>query len=341
MAPSVDRNNMSFDNIGALSQLVEAASALTELEIREPKAKKSQSTALVSDDDDTSRVTAKATGNTISPQNPRKKEIFPQKLMEILADTSSSEIISWLPHGRSFVIIRPDLFCEEVLPKFLPPADSRGSTKYPSFTRKLNRWGFRQATRGADTGAFHHPFFRRDQPELCVKMVCQKSRDRQQGTQKQRSLPPKKRTISDSAPSKYPSSQVLSSVISSANTAASATSKYQLAQSAAPVSADERSISTTSTVSQTPSLLGSMALCNNNNNKFLAGQKLHSNFVSATADSKTTKTSDGAPGVMPFISNDSKFVASTLKQRECLEVYRAAKAMLYDAYMKAVNEERR
>ena len=88
-----------------------------------------------------------------------------------------------------------------------------------------------------------------------------------------------------------------------------------------------------------------MALCNNNNNnnnnKFLAGQKLHSNFVSATADSKTTKTSDGAPGVMPFISNDSKFVASTLKQRECLEVYRAAKAMLYDAYMKAVNEERR
>ena len=70
---------MSFDNIGALSQLVEAASALTELEVRDPKAKKSQSTVLVSDDDDTSRVTAKATRNTISPPNPRKKEIFPQK----------------------------------------------------------------------------------------------------------------------------------------------------------------------------------------------------------------------------------------------------------------------
>ena len=140
MAPSVDRSNMSFENIGALSQLVEAASALTELEVREPTAKKAQSTVLVSDDDDTPRTTAKATENTISPRNPRKKEIFPQKLMEILADTSSSDIISWLPHGRSFVIIRPDLFCEEVLPKFVPPADSRGSTKYPSFTRKLNRW---------------------------------------------------------------------------------------------------------------------------------------------------------------------------------------------------------
>jgi hypothetical protein len=36
--------------------------------------------------------------------------------------------------------------------------------------------GFRQATRGPDTGAFHHPLFRRDKPELCVEMVCQRSR---------------------------------------------------------------------------------------------------------------------------------------------------------------------
>lgn len=41
----------------------------------------------------------------------------------------------------------------------------------------LNR-GFRQATRGPDTGAFHHPLFRRDKPELCLDMVCQRSRDR-------------------------------------------------------------------------------------------------------------------------------------------------------------------
>ncbi len=141
MAPSLKHSNVSFDNIGALSQLVEAASALTELQVKEPPTKKPQSTVLVSDDDEKiSRISAKASGNAVSPLNPRKKEIFPQKLMEILADSSTSEIISWLPHGRSFVIIRPDLFCEQVLPKYLPPADSRGSTKYPSFTRKLNRW---------------------------------------------------------------------------------------------------------------------------------------------------------------------------------------------------------
>lgn len=35
--------------------------------------------------------------------------------------------------------------------------------------------GFRQATRGPDTGAFHHALFLRDHPELCVDMVCQRS----------------------------------------------------------------------------------------------------------------------------------------------------------------------
>jgi hypothetical protein len=142
MTPSMNYNRLSFANVGALSHLVEAASALTELEV-EPL-KQFCRTALVSDDDEILRVTTKAsdktTATTTSTSNAKKKEIFPQKLMEILADSSLSDIVSWLPHGLSFVIIRPDLFCEQVLPKYLPPADSRGSTKYPSFTRKLNRW---------------------------------------------------------------------------------------------------------------------------------------------------------------------------------------------------------
>jgi len=70
----------------------------------------------------------------------KKKDIFPQKLMEILSDPTLTDIITWLPHGRSFVMIRPDMFTEKVLPKYMPPVDSRTSTKYPSFTRKLNRW---------------------------------------------------------------------------------------------------------------------------------------------------------------------------------------------------------
>ena len=69
-----------------------------------------------------------------------KREIFPQRLMAMLNDSTLSESITWLPHGRSFVILRPDVFTEQILPKYLPPIDARGSTKYASFTRKLNRW---------------------------------------------------------------------------------------------------------------------------------------------------------------------------------------------------------
>ena len=139
MSPSVTHD------IGGLSHLVEAATALTELVGRsrpasapktqqQPTSAPPKAAALISDDD-VPAVLAKSIA-----MNGKKKEIFPQKLMDILSDTSLSDIVSWLPHGRSFVIIRPDLFCEKVLPKYLPPVDSRGSTKYPSFTRKLNRW---------------------------------------------------------------------------------------------------------------------------------------------------------------------------------------------------------
>ena len=177
-------------------------------------------------------------------------------------------------------------------------------------------------------------------------MVCQKSRDRQQGPQKQRSLPPKKRTIPESSASKYCSSQILPSIISSANAAASGSSKYRSAQVAAPISADDRSTSNSSSASQT-SFGSSIALSSSNN--YIIDATVQSALAPTTetaspaTNSKTMKASEsrGASGVMPFISNDSKFVASTLKRRESLELYRAAKAMLYDAYMKAVNEESR
>lgn len=127
--------------IGGLSHLVEAATALTELEgrTRLPSVRQ-ESKRSVHPIPSSSIVDAGFDCSSSSSDNIKKKEIFPQKLLEILADTSLSGIVSWLPHGRSFVIIRPDLFCTQVLPQYLPPVDSRGSTKYPSFTRKLNRW---------------------------------------------------------------------------------------------------------------------------------------------------------------------------------------------------------
>mmetsp|Transcript_50150 Transcript_50150/g.121513 ORF Transcript_50150/g.121513 Transcript_50150/m.121513 type:complete len:335 (+) Transcript_50150:170-1174(+) len=321
-----------LEDVGGLCHLVEAATALSELAMSSTKPSSSQNASVISDDDDQIRSVVRrhqsssssATTDThnvkaANSSSSKKREIFPQKLHEILADSSLSDIITWLPHGRSFVIIRPDLFCEQVLPKYLPPVDSRGSTKYPSFTRKLNRWGFRQATRGADTGAFHHPFFCRDQPELCLQMVCQKSRDRQTaassagGTNNsttpggRRSLPPKKRVFgSGSGNGTSPSTAT-----------PSASKKQQPATTAVP-SAKREAVQQHQPAARVVSSPSSAA---------------PSPVVAAAA------TTASVGKTLPFVSTDKEFVKSILQQRDATEILRAAKSQLFDAYQKALKNE--
>jgi hypothetical protein len=129
--------------VGGLRHLMEAATALAKLTQSDSCEEASTKTAtarpeeeseafVVSDEEDRKKLASRSKSS--------KRLIFPQQLLSILSDTSLSDVVTWLPHGRSFVIIRPDVFTEEVLPKYLPPVDARASTKYPSFTRKLNRW---------------------------------------------------------------------------------------------------------------------------------------------------------------------------------------------------------
>jgi hypothetical protein len=100
------------------------------------------------------------------------RHTFPSKLMDILnSDKDFSDIIRWSENGTSFQIIDPTKLCETVLPLYFPGE----KVKYPSFTRKLNRWGFRQISRGPDGGAFYHEWFLRDKPEICKDMVCKPS----------------------------------------------------------------------------------------------------------------------------------------------------------------------
>jgi len=58
------------------------------------------------------------------------------QLMEILDDESTSHIITWLPSGNGFIVRRKEELASEVLHKYFK------ETKYASFTRRLNRWGF-------------------------------------------------------------------------------------------------------------------------------------------------------------------------------------------------------
>ena len=56
--------------------------------------------------------------------------------MDILSNEANADIICWLPHGNGFIINKKKTFANEVLPKYFK------ASKFTSFTRKLNRWGF-------------------------------------------------------------------------------------------------------------------------------------------------------------------------------------------------------
>jgi len=91
------------------------------------------------------------------------------QLMEILDNEDHADVISWLPHGQGFMIYKKKAFEINVMSRYFKQA------KFTSFTRKLNRWGFTRVTRGPETGAYYHKFFKRDQNRLCLQMTCQSS----------------------------------------------------------------------------------------------------------------------------------------------------------------------
>ncbi|CAB9516782.1 Heat stress transcription factor [Seminavis robusta] len=302
--------------VGGLCHLVEAATALSKLvEASGKRSEKAEQpvqpaeqtaalaaerTASISDDDEDKKNGVRC----------NKREIFPQRLLAILNDSSLSDTCTWLPGGRSFVIVRPDVFTEKVLPKYLPPVDARGSTKYPSFTRKLNRWGFRQITRGPDTGAFHHPLFRRDEPHLCLQMVCQRSRDRRSsGSAKQAmGAAPTLQAPQKPAPATEPQTLALP------------------ARTASVVSSDDSSSTSESTRSMASSSSAST---------HVTLMKVATPTVAAVATNAILK-----PAVMPqqapFVSKDETLVQDALRQSVENERIRAAKAMLYHSYMQAL-----
>lgn len=110
-----------------------------------------------------------------------------------------------------------------------------------------------------------------------------------------RVLPPKKRAVSDST---KPAPSEEPEIVSDSSNA------Y----------ADDRSIS-----SNTNSAISS----------------LHGNEFSSSPFSIVSGNDQEHGVALPFISNDAKFVAKALQERRRNEVLNAARAMLYDAYMKA------
>lgn len=94
--------------------------------------------------------------------------------------TGDKSVVCWQPHGRAFMVHKPKEFVQQVMPHFF------NQTKYASFQRQLNLYGFSRLTHGPDKGAYYHGCFVRGERNLCRGMVRQKIK----GTKVRRSLAP-------------------------------------------------------------------------------------------------------------------------------------------------------
>lgn len=115
--------------------------------------------------------------------NPREKrrqltrasDPFPVRLFRLLSDLESSEenldIASFTASGNAFQIIKPLEFMQDVAPRYFR------QKHYSSFTRQLNCYGFHKVSHGPDKGAFCHPNFQRDEPELCKRITAKVTED--------------------------------------------------------------------------------------------------------------------------------------------------------------------
>ena len=94
---------------------------------------------------------------------------FPRKLHTMLEHASEhnlDDIVVWQQGGKSFKIVDAKRFSDEIMPEFF-----NQQTKYKSFQRQLNVYGFRRIHHGPNKGGYSHKFFVRKSPELCDKMI--------------------------------------------------------------------------------------------------------------------------------------------------------------------------
>ena len=85
----------------------------------------------------------------VSPSFIRVQRL-PVKLNAMLSNPQLSNIIIWLPHGHSWMILKPKEFVSAVMPFYFE------SSNYKSFIRLINAWGFRKMTTGPYKDSYFH-----------------------------------------------------------------------------------------------------------------------------------------------------------------------------------------
>jgi hypothetical protein len=96
---------------------------------------------------------------------------FPLRLFDLLEyinvrKSELSHIISWTPHGKAFQVHDREAFEKQIQPKMF------NQSKYASFNRQLNLWGFERIPNHHAGGprSYFHPLFQNHDRELCCTM---------------------------------------------------------------------------------------------------------------------------------------------------------------------------
>ncbi|KAL7530485.1 hypothetical protein ACHAWF_003396 [Thalassiosira exigua] len=87
---------------------------------------------------------------------------FPARVHEMLSDAANYHAVVWMPHGRAFKVLDKEALVASIFARY-----SISCTKYESFSRQLNAWGFKRLYQsGPDLGCFYHECFLRGMPDL-------------------------------------------------------------------------------------------------------------------------------------------------------------------------------
>ena len=97
----------------------------------------------------------------------------PSNEISLIASTKNTDIIispsvsccSWSDSGKAFRISDINQFSAIILPKYFR------TSKFSSFQRNLNLYGFAKTRRGADANMYAHPAFLRDQPDMLSQLT--------------------------------------------------------------------------------------------------------------------------------------------------------------------------
>jgi len=171
---------------------------------------------------------SKGAANRISM---KQSNTFPFRLHEMLdavAREGFEDIVSWIPGDKkAFKVHKPALFVQSIMPRFF------SQTKYKSFQRQCNLWGFERLLHGPEKGGYEHPdgFFVRGNTSLVNQMIRRKIKRRITGDNSEGTFESSQDMPRTSAEHRRPSMVSCGSSIPNSNSTTTISSKVLMLES--------------------------------------------------------------------------------------------------------------